>query len=58
MSEELRDEILVSDDVIAVTAAMTAARVRRIVPGRRHHRQYYEEYPENEKRDSGRQGFP
>ncbi len=30
MSEELRDEILVSDDVIAVTAAMTAARVRGV----------------------------
>ena len=28
MSEEWKDEILVSDDVIAVTAAMTAAKVR------------------------------
>ena len=30
MSEEWKDEILVSDDVIAVTAAMTAAKVRGV----------------------------
>ncbi len=30
MSEELRDEIVVSDDVIAVTAAMTASSVRGV----------------------------
>lgn len=30
MSEEFRDGIMVSDDVIAVTAAMTAAKVRGV----------------------------
>lgn len=30
MSEELKDGLVVSDDVIAVTAAMTAARVRGV----------------------------